>query len=159
MGLLTTNLRYKGEFEYVGLYNMMKSFFDSRDYDWFETKYKDKGDEFEVDWTVEREYDEYHKVIFKISFHAWDVEKIEFNQVGKPKSLIKARIHIQIESDLKLDYNKPPMYDEGDKIQKILKKLHTKITQREVDEHWEAIPFVMQHDLMNEIKSYLGMRG
>ena len=121
----------------------------SRDYDWSEIRYKDKGNEAEVDWACEREYDEYHKITFKIAFHMWDAS---YQDDGS----VKARIQISISGNLDEDYAK--IYNEKDRFGKLLKNLHTRVTMREKDEYWDAIWLTMQHDFIAQVQAFLGMR-
>lgn len=156
---MTTRMRFKGEFDYHGLLELMKNYFLSREYDFYETRYKDKGKEAEVDWEAEREYDEYNIVGFDISWHMWDYVKKEVEVNGKKKTFVTARIELTIKSKLERNWGPIGMYNKKSKLDKFLMGLHEKITYRERDEQWEAIALTMQHDLMAKMKVFLGMQG
>lgn len=157
--LLTTRIRFKGEFDYHGLITLIKDYFLSREYDFYETRYKDKGYESEVTWKAEREYDEYNIVGFDIDWHMWDYVKKEVEINGQKKTFVTARIELIIISKHEQNWGPIGIYNEKSKVDKFLKGLHKKITAREVGEQWEAIAATMQHDLMAKIKEFLGMQG
>jgi len=152
-----TIVRYKGTFDYHGLYNLMKDFFTKRDYDWYETRYKDKGNEAEVEWTAERDYDEIHKIVFKISWHIWDFDVLEQEPLGKRKTIVRGRIDLRINQEHKEDYS--GVYDDKDKIQRLMMAINKQLLSRDKDEYWDAIPLVLQHEFIAEVKKFLGMQS
>lgn len=159
MGEMGTQLRFKGEFEYQGLYTLWKEFFTSRGYDFYENRYKDKGDEFEVEWKCERDYDEMHKMIFEVKFHAWDADKLQVEKQGKPVMLVKARILINFSAKLSVgdsDLSGAKVFENNDSI---FKKIYDKINERSIDEYWDVTMGMLLVDLSSQTKSYLGMQG
>lgn len=158
MGPFDGVIRYKGEFDYHGLYTLMKDFFTSRGYDWYESKYKDKGDEAEFKWNVEKKYDDHHTVIFKLEAHMWEYKKIESVVHGKRITKVSARIQIVINGEAKTNLDKIYGKNSG-KINNLLKSIHKKIVQREQDEHWDVIQLSLQHDFIDTVKTFLGMKG
>ena len=75
-------LRYKGVFDFDGLYKMMHAWLISKRYEFHETKYKDKvstpfGNEIEVEWTGEKKINEFVKQKIVIEFHLWDFAEVE----------------------------------------------------------------------------------
>jgi hypothetical protein len=157
--IIKTRMRFKGEFDYHGLITLMKNYFLSREYDFYEKRYKDKGKEAEVDWVAEREYDEYNIVGFKITWHMWDYTKFDKEVNGKTKTYVKARIYLQITSFMERNWGPVKIYNEKSKFDRFLKGLHERITYRELDETWEGIALGMQHDLMAKIKAHIGMQS
>ncbi|MCF7866869.1 hypothetical protein K9M18_05545, partial [Candidatus Woesearchaeota archaeon] len=65
-------IRYKGVYDFDGLYKLMRGWLDERRYDFMETLYKDKvagtlGNKVEIKMTPEMKIDEFVK--FKINFN------------------------------------------------------------------------------------------
>lgn len=165
MAAITTvpqTIHYKGEFDYQAFYSLMKEHFASRDFDLIETRYKDKGDEFEVEWEADREYDALHKVDVEVKYHAWDVQRIRVERSGKPVTLIRARIQVKIVAKVIRGYDDhlgTGVFKE-DKFDSFLKRMYDKIADREVDEYWEgevAGPLVM--GLSGKLQSFFGMQN
>lgn len=148
-------IRYKGEFDYHKLYTMMKDFFVSRGYDWYEAKYKDKGDEAEFKWAIEKKYDDHHTLKFGVEAHMWEYKKIESVVHGKRVTKVKARIEIVINSEAKTETGK--IYGPG-KLNNFLEKIHKKIVAREQDEYWDVISLGTQHEFVNFVKEILHMK-
>lgn len=158
---LSTKIRYKGEFNYAQLYRVVKGFFKERDYDFYETRYKLKGDEQEIDWKAERMYDEMHKVEFIIALHAWNVEQLQVVRYGKPETHIRARIEIKIEGKINkgyATYNNQQIFNEADRFDSFFKKLYDKLTHNETDEYWEEeVALELLLHLSEEIKKVFNM--
>src|SRR6056297_2948282 len=141
MALLSVpqTINFKGEFDYQEFYSLMKEFFVSRGFDFYETRYKDKGNEYEVEWKADRDYDALHKVDATVKYHAWDVERLRVERSGKPVTIIRARIQIKIKFTVVRgydDYLGVGVFKE-DKFDSFLKRMYDKIADREVDEYWE----------------------
>lgn len=155
-------IHYKGEFDYQEFYSLMKEHFTSRGFDFFETRYKDKVNEFEVEWEADREYDALHKVDVEVKYHAWDVERLRVERSGKPTTLIRARIQIKIVAKVirgHEDYLGVGVFKE-DKFDSFLRNMYDKITYNETEEYWEdevAGPLVM--GLSGKLQSFFGMQN
>ena len=162
MGLSKT-LRFKGEFNYADLYRTVKGFFKERHYDFYETRYKLKGDEQEIEWSAERVYDEMHKVEFSIGLHAWNVEELHVVRYGKPETHMRARIEIKIAASINkgyATYNKQEIFNEQDRFDSFFKKLYDKMTHNETDEYWvEEVALEVLLHLTEDIKTIFGMTG
>ena len=160
---LSTKIRYKGEFNYADLYRVIKGFFKDREYDFFETRYKLKGDEHEIDWKAERKYDEMHQIVFDIAFHAWSVEELQVIRYGKPETHIRARVEIKINGKVDKGYsrhNKQQIFNEDDRFDKFFKKLYDKLTHNETDEYWEEeVALELLLHLSEEVKKTFNMSG
>lgn len=102
-------IRYKGLFDFDGLYNLIAEWLKSRGY-WFkETSFKHKvpsalGAEQEMKFTGEKKSTEYVEQDVTISFHLWDITEVEVERNGVKKKFVNGRIQIEITGKIKLDY-------------------------------------------------------
>jgi len=154
---LKAYVRYKGEFDLHALYGLIKGFFLARDYDFYERRYKDKGNEIKINMDPDREYDEYHKVIFSVFIHVMDYTHVQVVRGGKPKTLIRGRVQIDFSHKITYDYSPVKIFDTKNKTGKLLKKLYGVVTQREVDEYWDVLTLSLQQDLIEETKAFFKM--
>ena len=103
-------VKYKGVFDYEGLYKMMHSWLINKRFLFHETKYKDKvatpfGNEVEIDWKAEKKISEFVKEWIIIKFHMWDYSEVEVIKDGKKIKMAKTRMEIRFFARLELDYN------------------------------------------------------
>ena len=95
-------IKYRGQFDFNGLYAMIFNYLKDRDYKPVEKKHKEKkgdfGREVEIDIWGEAEVTEYvnYKMTFKL--HAWDL-----NPVKDKPGMDEGRIEIQLEGEVILD--------------------------------------------------------
>ncbi len=101
-------IRYKGAFDFDGLYRVMRSWYEERKYHFFETRYKEKtkplGNEIEISWKGERPLNDYVQNNVYAFIHLWDVNYVETIRNGKKKKLTRARMLIDIRAEVELDY-------------------------------------------------------
>ena len=101
-------LRYKGIFDFDGLYKLMVQWLKARRYWFHEDVYKVKpslsGIEFEIFWHGERKVTEYCQYRINVVFHMWDVTDVEVIQEGVKKTLMKCRMEIVFDAVIELDY-------------------------------------------------------
>ena len=101
-------IRYKGLFDFDGLYNLVAAWIKSRKYWFHEGKYKHKvpspaGAEQEITFTGEKQVTEYYSEHIQVDFHLWDMTEVEVDQNGMKKTLTNARMEIVISGKLLLD--------------------------------------------------------
>ena len=155
IGLKPIHVRYKGVFDFEGLYKLIYQWLHERGYRSQEDKYKNKpsspwGYEHEVKISAEKKVDGYYKYIFKIVMHARDAAEIEHNGMR----LLNGRIQITINATIITDYSKK---FEGSKFKEFLGKLYSVITKREMEfKHWDPLYYRM-HGLQEDIKKHLNM--
>lgn len=104
-------IRYKGLFDYDGLYNLIVRWMKARRYWFHEEVYKHKvpspyGAEQEFTFTGDKKLNDYIKYNLKVSFHLWDMTEVEVIQDGKKKTLTNARIEILFSGNVEVDYEK-----------------------------------------------------
>jgi len=104
-------IRYKGVFDFEGMYRMMHAWLINKRFLFYEDLYKDKvstpfGNELEIKWRAEKKVSEYVKEYVYIYFHLWDFSEVEVIKEGKKQKMTKSRMEIKFEAKLELDYTK-----------------------------------------------------
>lgn len=99
-------IKYAGVVDFENLYQTMIGWFRGRKYDFFETLYKDKPPELELEWTAKRKLDEFYQHKIEISFHLYDVKEVEAIKDGVKKKMIYCRMVITFKPILLLDWQK-----------------------------------------------------
>jgi hypothetical protein len=97
-------IKYFGIIDLDNLYREIVKWFKDRKYDFYETLYKDKPPELELEWHAERKVDDFYRYIIEIYFHFYDIEEIDVIQHGVKKKMIRSRVWIKIEPFVELDY-------------------------------------------------------
>jgi len=102
-------VRYKGLFDFDGLYNLIAHWFKSRGYWFHETTYKHKvpsplGAEDELKWEGTKKVNDYVQYEIEIEMHLWDMTEVEVEKDGVKKTLTNARFELIIDGDLEIDY-------------------------------------------------------
>lgn len=154
-------IRYKGVFDYDGMYKMMHAWLVSKRFLFHEDKYKDKvstpfGNEIEAKWSAEKKVTEFVMEKISIEFHLWDAAETEIIKDGKKVKMYKARMEIKFFAELMLDYNKK--FSEGTTFAKKLGKFYV-----ENIIYWDwriryanALEYAV-YDLQTKVKKYLNM--
>jgi hypothetical protein len=154
-------IRYKGVFDYDGMYKMMHAWLISKRFLFAETSYKDKvstpfGNELEIAWTAEKKVSEFIKEYIDIEFELWDHSEVEVIKDGKKVKNTKARMNIRFFAKLELDYSRK--FTDGGTFAK-------KIGQFYVENviYWDwrikyanALEYAV-YDLHTKVKKYLNM--
>jgi len=106
--IVVSTIRYKGIFDYDGMYKMMRAWFSDREYDFWEKRYKHKrrseGSELEINWEAWRDVTELLRNWIYVYFHLWDYEEVEVIKDGKKKKMVKARMLIEFSWIIEVDY-------------------------------------------------------
>jgi hypothetical protein len=93
-------IKYRGDLDYKEIYTQAKKLFKSEDLTITETKYKDKGKEFEGVWKTGEEYDEYTALSWEVEFKAWDMKTIQKDG----KEIFNGKFQITITGEAKENY-------------------------------------------------------
>lgn len=152
-------IRYKGVFDFEGLYRMMHAWIINKRFLFHEKLYKDKvytpfGNELEIEWEAEKKVTEYIKQHIAIKFHLWDFAEVEVIKDGKKVKMTKSRMEIKFDATLEFDYMKK--FEKGGKFAEKLGKFY-----QEKIIYWEwrikyANPLAYQiYDLHNKVKTFL----
>jgi len=102
-------IRYKGIYDFDGLYNLIVQWMKARRYWFHETKYKHKiplptGAEQEITFTGTKDVTEFYQHNIVVDFHIWDMTEVEVEIDGEKKILTNARMEIIIQGSLNIDY-------------------------------------------------------
>jgi hypothetical protein len=105
------NIKYKGVFDYDGMYKMMHAWIIHKRFLFQEDTYKDKvstpfGNEIEIKWYAEKKVTEFVMEIIRVEFHIWDFSEVEVIKGGRKVKMAKARMEMKFFADLVLDYSK-----------------------------------------------------
>jgi len=103
-------VKYKGVFDYEGLYKMMHAWIISKRFLFHENKYKDKvatpfGNEVEITWDAEKKVTEFIREWIKVEFHMWDFSEVEVIKDGKKTKAAKTRMVITFKAYIEFDYS------------------------------------------------------
>lgn len=103
-------IRYKGLFDFDGLYYMMAKWLKDRRYWLHETDYKHKvpthGAEQEIKWAAEKKINDYIMYRYNLFIHTWDQVEVEVVKDGQKKTLTSARLEITFDGVVEVDYEK-----------------------------------------------------
>jgi len=101
-------IKYKGIFDYSGVYRVIESWLKKKNFEFHEKKYKEKpfhiGPETEVTWEGEKRVTGTIKLYINIFFHLYDAVKTEIVVNGHKKQVINGRIVIEIWGKVVFDY-------------------------------------------------------
>ncbi len=133
----TFYLRYSGDFDFQGLYDYLCNFFVSRNYDLFETRWKEKegspeGREITVNMKPDKKINEYVKYVYKLEWKSVDAHPVQITQNGQKKQGMNARFHIIISADVQVDWQN---LEKNRLMDKALAKLYNEyLFKREFDQ-------------------------
>lgn len=102
-------VRYKGVYDYEGLYKLLITFLEDRKFDIEEKKYKDKqagpfGHEVEHKHKAAREVTEFIQYQVSVSTHFWDVKEFVANAENGKKKLTSGKFEIVINGSVIFDW-------------------------------------------------------
>ncbi len=127
-------IKYKGIYDYSGLYRVVQSWLKKKGFEFHETKYKEKpfhiGPETEVSWQCEKRVTGTLKLYVNIFFHAYDAVKTEVMVNGHKKQMINGRIQIDIWGKVVFDYAE--QFEESSWGKRIEKFLTTMLLRKEI---------------------------
>lgn len=155
-------IRYKGVLDLEGLYRVIAQWFKSRRFWFHETTYKHKvpspfGAEEEITFNAERKTTEYYRDDIRIFMHVWDQLQVEVIKEGKKQKLIKAKVEIQIQGTLVLDWQ--GMFDRSKFMQKIREFMHRHIIKEKIENIWYDDLYYRTMKLQAAIKDYIDMQA
>lgn len=160
--LSTFTLRYKGTFDWEGLYKAMKGWFKEREYDFLEKRYKHKLQaggftEIEVNWECWRDETEYMRDWIHVYFHIWDYKEMEVIKDGKKVRLAKARMKIEITPFLEADYE--DRWQDSAFKRKLRDFYHRFMYRVEIESLWEDKLWYNSNKLVQMAKRFLGVES
>ena len=157
-----TYLRYKGLFDFDGLYAGVVDWAKNYNYFFHEKVYKHKvpsakGAEQELRWSLTQKVDEYVIYEFILEFHIWDMKEVKVNVGGRQKSLSSGRIEIKVAPLLHTDWQKK--FDEKVWWQRLLGKLYFKVMITDIEVfHIDTLRY-RHNNILAHIRKLLDMES
>lgn len=153
----SVQIRYKGKYDFEGLYRLIRSWLDERRYDFMETLYKDKvagpfGNEVELKLDPELKVNEFIKFHIHIETKFFDVKEFEAELHGKKKRICEGRFVLWFGANVEFDYTEKYKKYEG-----LLNFLVTKILKRYYEVKYIDVLTYDLYDLHAKIKKFLRM--
>ncbi|MBD3354922.1 hypothetical protein GF361_02975 [Candidatus Woesearchaeota archaeon] len=155
-------IRYKGLFDFDGLYNLIVQWMKARRYWFHETSYKHKvplptGAEQEISFIGTKDVTEFYEHHITIDFHIWDMTEVEMEVKGVKKTLTNARMEIIISGALNVDQQK--RFDQSTLWQNVRDFFLKYIIRQDVETIWYDELRYRIYKLHNTIKEYLDMQA
>ena len=148
-------LKFKGVFDFEGLYRLMAKWFMDRQYDFYEKLFKNKPPELEIEWVAKRKVDELYQFKIRLYFHLWDVKEVEAIKEGVKKKLTSCRMIIEFDPSVIIDYQ--DRWSESKFTQSLLKFYVLNVVKREVELKYADPLWYINYRLHNLVKEYLDM--
>ncbi len=148
-------IRYRGIFDFDGLYKFIVKWIKDHDFDFYETRVMDKPP-YKIHKLMGRK-----KINFMVMFviHTelwlWEAKPVKIIKNGKTKTLTEARMKILISGDIIWDYDGD--FEKSQGLKKMENFLNWKILYHEnLLKYLDYFDYYL-HDYMTEIKKYLEM--
>ena len=101
-------LKWNGIFDMTNVYKKLKSWFDSKGYDFKETQYleriKANGKQLEIVWKATKKQSDYFMYTIEVLFLVIGLNKVEVEREGKKFPMEKGEVEIQFTAYLTKDY-------------------------------------------------------
>lgn len=153
-------VKYKGPYDWDGLYKVIYKWLNSRRYRIDDKRYKEKatetGGELKVDITGDRRETAYTKRHMAIKIRIWDMKEKMTEVEGEKKLMTSGRLLIEIQGDITLDWQG---IFKGSKWKEIMGNLYAWVMKKEYellyldDQQYEVLR------LEYEIKKHLKMES
>ena len=155
-------IRYKGLFDFDGIYNLVVQWMKARRYWFHETTYKHKvpsplGAEQEIYFRGEKEVTEFYQHHIFVYFHLWDMTEVEVEVGGVKKMLISARLEIIISGALNIDWEK--RFEQSTLWQNVRDFLMKYIIRQDIETIWYDELRYRIYKLHTAVKEYLDMQA
>ena len=155
-------IRYRGLFDYDGLYNVMVQWFKQRGFWFHERTYKHKvptalGAEQEIEWTAEKEITDYYKFEYNVKWHLWEITEVEVVKEGVKKVLTNARLEIKLDGTLSIDWEK--RFGTSTFWTFVRDWYHKYIIRKEIETIWYDTFYYRLQRLHKVIKDFLDMEA
>ncbi len=147
-------IRFKGVFDWKGLYRFMRAWYDENRYLFDEKRYKHKGDEVEVELTGKRKIDQMYRFQVFMSIHIWELRDVEVEENGRKVKKNHGRFELTINGKIEVDYS--GRFSEG-KWSKMIGKLWFRVVKNDFDSNVADVFYYDLYKLHRDLKSYLNM--
>lgn len=148
-------LKFSGVIDFDGLYRLVAKWFADRKYDFYETLYKDKPPELELEWIAKRKVDELYQYKIRLYFHLWDVKTVEAIKDGTKKKLTSCRMTIEFDPTVVVDWQ--DRWSESKFTKALLDFYINNIIKRELQLKYVDPLWYVVYRLHNIMKEYLEM--
>jgi len=151
-------VRFKGLFDWGGLYRLVWKWMQNRQFRVHEKRYKDKidtalGNELEVDVWGEKEITEYYQYVIEVSYHLWESKEVPVIENGKQVMRMQGRMQVNIKGSVITDWQ--GRY-KGSTTNKLMETFLNKVILKNELEMKHIDPFDKDmHRLESEIKKFL----
>jgi len=102
-------IRYRGNYDYDGLLDVIRSYFGRHFFDRKEPKFKFKtggsGSEVEFKMVADRKVTHYIKIFLTVEGHLWDVKQEDIVISGKTVRRTNGKLEIKLSGHFEFDYN------------------------------------------------------
>lgn len=150
-------VRYKGLYDYEGLYMLIRDWFDEHRYDFMEPLYKDKvsgpfGNEVEHKMDCELKVNEFIKFHIYIETHFYDVKEFEGELRGEKKLITDGKFSMWLSGWVEFDYS-----DKFKNHSKLLDFLVDWLLKRYFEVKYYDVLTYDIYGLQSQIKKFLRM--
>lgn len=152
-------LRYKGVFDFKGVYELVYRWYRNRQFRFHERRYKDKtytplGNEIEANVWGEKEVTEFYKYHVTVDYHLWEAKEIPVIIKGKKVKRMRARIDIRLDGKVVCDWQN--RYDRSNPFQNVILNFLIKTVLKYELEVKHVDPLDKDlHNLEEQIKKHL----
>jgi hypothetical protein len=148
-------IHYSGIVDFEGLYRMLVKWFRDRKYDFYETLYKDKPPELEIEWAAWRKLDDFYKHDIRISFHLYDIKDVETIKDGVKKKMIYTRMIMKFDPIIIYDWQN--RWSESPLTKVLFKFYMANVVKREFQLKYADALWYLHYQLHAKVKEFLGM--
>lgn len=158
LGYAALKIRYKGLFDFEGLYRMIVAWYKSQRYELNEDLYKDKtdtplGNEIEIKWTGTKEVDPLVRYTVKIYIHIWEGKEVEIIDGPIKRKLMRARMNIDFSPTVLFDYQN--LF----KGRKFMRPVFSRLNQRDFEFKYFGDLMMAMIKFHTKTKRFLHMEG
>ncbi len=163
MAIINLTFRYRGLIDFERFYKdgleYWQGITDPEDIS--ETKYKDKGGEFEGVWKINHKLDPYFQAKYEVEFKATDMNATTITENGKEKTVYDGKIRIYVEGDLVENYGQETIAGKQEIFKKnsFLHKVFKVFAKRKVEEELEDVVTSTAHGFINLAKQICKMEA
>ena len=153
-------IKYKGTYDWQGLYQMMWQWMVRHRYRVHEDRYREKhgsplGGDLKMEMHGEKEVTDYIKYYIELYFRVYDLKEFDVVVNGKTKKMTNGRIWIRVKGHYQLDYSNR---FKGNKFLEALGRGYDKVQQKFIELKVEDDLHYHIYDQHAAIGTFLGMQ-
>ncbi|MBN2423281.1 hypothetical protein JXB41_08720 [Candidatus Woesearchaeota archaeon] len=148
-------IKYRGVFDFEGLYKYVQKWLRDRDWDFFEIQAKDKPPWLIYKWIARKKVTFYAALQINLEFWLWEPKEVEVIKEGTKKKLTDSRMKILLNGAYITDYDGD--FEKSDFLKKVEKFLNGYVLYHEILlKYFDYLDYYI-YGLMTDIKKFLGM--